>query len=211
MDTTLIQPVIRRALGERWDTLHATVRRHYNLPCGDLQEMELRGRMDVDHCAAVKPVLLIGRLFGALPARRGSDIEVTVYNRGDANSLHFHRRFFFPDRRPLVFKSRMQHLADDEIVEFVRFGMGIRMRLTEAEGRLRYTSNGYLWRLGPLKLRIPDWLLLGRAVIDEYGIDDNTIGLSFDIHHPLWGHTFAYCGRFALPAKSVTTIPSVDQ
>ncbi len=208
MDTTLIQPVIRRALGESWDTLHTAVRRHYNLPCGELQEIKLHGRMEMDHCTAVKPLLIIGRLFGALPASRGHDVEVTVHNHGDARSLHFYRCFFFPGKSPLVFKSRMQHLANNEIVEFVRFGMGITMRLTVVEGRLRYTGNGYLWRLGPLKLRISDWLLLGKAVIEEFGIDDNTIGLSFDIHHPLWGKTFSYRGHFTLPAEPGSMVKS---
>ncbi len=197
MEETKPLPLMRRALGDDWSQLHVGVRRHYDLPGAAASELTLEGIMDeVDHAAVAKPLLLLGRAFGALLDERGRNVPVTVRNRGDADALHWHRSFHFTGRAPLLFRSRMQHLGGDEIVEYVRFGLGICMRVEVCDGALRYTSRGYRWQLGPLAVRLPDWLLLGRAVIEERGIDERTVALEFAINHPWWGETFRYCGRF---------------
>lgn len=96
----------------------------------------------------------------------------------------------------------METLRGNEIVEYVRFNLGICMAMSERNGALCYQSRGYLWKLGRLKLRIPDILLLGNAVITERGIDENSVELDFTINHPLFGRTFTYSGRFDIPADT---------
>ncbi|MEW6646882.1 MAG: DUF4166 domain-containing protein [Pseudomonadota bacterium] len=196
-------PVMRRALGDNWYKLHAAVRRHYDLTPGQEHACTLRGTMDeISHAFIAKPLILAGWLFGALVPYRGTNIPVEVRNRTHSArpAMYWHRTFHFPGRTPHVFSSRMEHLAGSEIVEFVRGNLGICMHLSELDGMLCYTSHGYLWRLGPLSLRIPDWLLLGHAEIIERGVDDDTIALEFTVRHPLWGNTFSYSGTFRLTA-----------
>ena len=92
----------------------------------------------------------------------------------------------------------MENGKDNEIIEYVRYNLGICMAVSERDGALCYESLGYRWDLGPLRLHIPDWLLLGKATIIERGLDERTIELSFDIHHPVFGRTFTYSGSFVL-------------
>lgn len=200
-------PVMRRALGEEWDRLHAVVRRHYDLTPGTEQSCILVGNMEeISHSLPAKPFILAGRLFGALVPYRGRNVPVEVRNRTyrDRPAMFWHRTFMFQGRKPYVFQSRMEHLHGREIVEFVRLNLGICMHLSEIDGALCYTSNGYLWRLGPFSIRIPDWLLLGKARIVEYGVDDDTVMLDFVIRHPLWGRTFSYKGTFTLKGSAAT-------
>lgn len=188
-----------QALGNEWDKVHPTVRRHYDLHPGD--ERLLRGEMsEVFHSLWVKPFILFGRLFGALVPYRGNNVPVEVRNYCEAgnNHLQWRRRFFFPGRKPYPFASRMEHLAGNEIVEFVRLGLGIRMTLSVEEGALCYTTNGYLWRLGPLRLTLPDWLFFGSGTITERGVDSEQVDLDFTLVHPLFGPSFRYAGRFRL-------------
>jgi hypothetical protein len=201
------KPVMQRALGEEWEKLHAVVRRHYDLTPGVAQSCTLSGNMEeITHSLLAKPFILAGRMFGALVPYRGRNVPVEVLNHTyrDRPAMFWHRTFLFQGHKPYVFQSRMEHLAGTEIVEFVRLNLGICMHLSAVDGALCYTSNGYLWRLGPFSIRIPDWLLLGKARIVEHGVDADTITLDFVIRHPLWGQTFSYKGRFRLQDSAAT-------
>jgi hypothetical protein len=194
-------PVIRHALGSQWEKLHPTVRRHYNLSADDAAYLRLTGTMyEVDHAAIIKPFIWIAGLFGALVPYRGRDLPVEVINKvkQDGNTLYWQRHFHFPGKGPYRFTSRMETLKNNEIVEYVRYKLGIRMAMSVQNGALCYRSRGYLWKLGPLNVYIPDWLLLGEATIMERGIDDKTVELDFVIRHPLFGQTFTYSGCFTL-------------
>lgn len=194
-----MKPLFEQALGNAWQQLHPTVCRHYDLKPGD--ELLLKGEMsEVFHSLWVKPFILIGRLFGALVPYRGHNVPVAVHNfcQPCRNALHFHRTFFFPARKPYSFASRMEHLGGNEIVEFVRLGLGIRMMLSVHDGALHYATNGYLWRLGPLRITLPDWLFFGSGTIVERAIGANEVELDFTLNHPLFGRSFRYAGRFHL-------------
>lgn len=205
MHKETIIPVIRSALGPAWDTLHPAVRRHYDISEAGTARLQLKGIMyEVDHATWIRPIIWIAGLFGALVPYRGKNLPVEVVNSAlpGSGTLHWQRCFHFPKKKPFHFISRMESLKGNEIVEYVRFNLGIRMAISVRDGSLCYESRGYLWRPGWITLRIPDWLLLGSATIVERGIDDKTIELEFNIHHPLFGRTFTYSGNFELEAES---------
>ena len=201
MNTKMIVPAIQQALGEQWQRLHPAVRRHYDISAEGIDHLQLNGTMyEVDHASGVKPLMWIGRLFGALVPYRGRNLPVKVINtaRPGRSTLFWERHFHFPNKKPFRFISRMENGKDNEIIEYVRYNLGIRMAMSERDGALCYESLGYRWDLGPLQLHIPDWLLLGKATIIERGLDERTIELSFDIRHPVFGRTFTYSGSFVL-------------
>lgn len=201
MNKETLQPVIRQALGTDWDKLHPAVRRHYDISAEGVSELKLNGTMDeVDHANVITPFMWIAQVFGALVPYRGKNLPVEVYNHAEAgrNTLFWKRHFHFPGRKPFYFFSRMETLRDNLIVEYVRYRMGICMAMSEQNGTLCYESRGYIWNIGPLTVRIPDWLMLGNATIVERGIDEKTIQLEFNIQHPLFGRTFTYSGSFEL-------------
>lgn len=201
MSDEKLKPVICQALGSDWEKLHPAVRRHYNISADGTSRLQLVGTMyEVDHATAIKPFVWAAQLFGALLPYRGKNVPVTVENSAleGRNTLFWLRCFHFPGQEPFYFRSRMETLRENEIVEYVRFNLGIRMAMEEKAGTLCYSSQGYQWNIGPLKLHIPDWLLLGKAEIIERGIDDETIELDFTIRHPLFGKTFTYSGNLRL-------------
>ncbi len=198
---TAVLAAMRQALGEQWQRLHPAVRRHYDIRADGVAHLQLRGIMyEVDHATIIKPFMWVGRLFGALVPYRGRNLPVKVINtaRPGRSTLFWERHFHFPGREPFRFVSRMENGKGNEIIEYVRYNLGIRMAMSERDGALCYESRGYRWDLGPLKLHIPDWLILGRATIVERGLDAQTIELRFDINHPVFGHTFTYSGSFVL-------------
>lgn len=205
MGIAVQKPVIARALGTDWDRLAPVVRRHYDLMPGQDTRCTCEGVMlEVHHATILKPFLWIGRLIGALIPYRGTNVPTTVRNwtTQTRDAMFWYRTFRFPEKPPIVFRSRMEHVGHDEIVEFVRFGIGIRMRLSVVNGELRFDDRGYVLKLGSLLLPLPLRWLLGTAVITERAVNDTTLSLDFDIHHPLVGRTFAYRGTFTLYADN---------
>ncbi len=196
------KPVIERALGERWNKLDTIIKLHYGLTPGCETQLYLRGTMrEVYHSKIGKLFLLPGRLFGALVPYKGKQIPTEVRNwttSDNHQAMYWHRQLFFPNRSPAIFRSRMEHILDDEIVEYVNYGLGIRLKTFTRNNALHFRSLGYIWKLGPLTLSIPNWLILGDAEIVEKAISDNELFVDFNMVHPLFGRTFAYSGSFSI-------------
>ena len=194
--------VMQRALGEQRDKLGDSVKRHYDLTPGSDGQVTVVGTMDeVTHSLWAKPFILIGQLFGALVPYRGQNVPVVAKNwtkQNNAKALFWHRTFSFQGKQPYIFESRMEHYKDDEIVEYVRFNLGVRMRLSEKDGSLVYKNVDYIWKLGKLTIHIPNWLTLGNADIIETPVSDTQFKMDFTMKHPLFGLMFRYRGSFTI-------------
>ncbi|MES9830585.1 MAG: DUF4166 domain-containing protein [Candidatus Thiodiazotropha sp.] len=199
--------VMQNALGEQWDQLDEIVQQHYEMKPGQASRLTVTGTMDrVFHSNIAKLFLLPGRIFGALIPYRGVNIatEVRNWTEDDNKKAMFWRRTLkFPGKPPAVFKSRMEHVKDDEIIEYVKFGMGIRMRMSVNKGALVFTSRGYVWDIGVARLSIPTWAILGDAEIIERAINEKEFYMDFNMVHPLFGRTFGYSGTFSIDSSSM--------
>lgn len=198
-------PLLQTILSdEAWHRLAPAVRSHYRLSPNPPRTMTLSGMMDdIFHIPLIKPLLLLASRLDALVAFAGSDIPVTVRNWTNPNrpqALFWHRTFTCPDGRTRIFRSRMEATErPGEVVELLRYGVGIRMRVVEREGALVYLALEHCWKIGRWFVPIPNWALLGTATIVERAISDREVYLDFVIEHPWYGRTFGYRGRFSLP------------
>jgi hypothetical protein len=194
--------VLQKALGESWSEMNDTIKLHYDLKPGGVTELHMQGIMhEVYHSWIGKLYLLPGRLFGALVPYQGKNIPTEVRNRASCNrhcAMHWHRQLTFPGKKPVIFQSRMVHHQGSEIIEYVGYGLGIRLHVFTQDGALHYRSRGYLWKVGSLRLRLPNWLILGEAEIVEKAISEKDLSLDFNIRHPWFGKTFSYSGHFRI-------------
>lgn len=194
------EPVIKQALGEHWNDLAEIVKQHYDITPGEASKMTIKGSMDeVYHSNIAKLFLLPGRIFGALVPYKGKNIPTEVRNwtsEDNHKAMFWYRTLDFPNKPPLIFASRMEHIKDDEIIEYVRYGMGIRMTMSVDEGALIFKSKGYVWKIGGFKISIPTWLILGDAEIIEKAISEDKFYIDFNMIHPLFGRMFSYSGTY---------------
>ena len=191
--------IVQQALQRDWEKLHPFIRKHYTLITGETQSDQLTGVMTIDFPTYIKPLLLGGRLFGALINRKGSQIQATVqkYTLPDSPWLFWKRELVFADGFVARFSSKMCYLQENEIIEYVRFGLGLRLKVSVGDdGSLVMTSNGYRWNLGVFTLPLPDWLFLGTAHIVERPLDESSFELDFTLQHPVLGQTYRYGGVF---------------
>ncbi|MBV1882436.1 MAG: DUF4166 domain-containing protein [Pseudomonadales bacterium] len=188
-------------LGDQWDDLCDVIKRHYSLKPFSDDYVCVRGEMsEVYHSAAAKLLIPFAILFGAVVPFRGSNVPIEVhYNSNTRNgNLYWDRIFKFSDKNHFHFKSHMEHIQGNEVVEFVRLGVGMRLKVTAEEGAIIFRDNGYIWRLLGVTIPIPVNLVLGSAYVEERSIDDSTFSMKMIIKHPLFGVMFRYAGKFKL-------------
>lgn len=192
--------IMKKALGEEWELLDDIVKQHYEMAPGTSSSMTIHGSMDkVFHSNIAKLFLLPGRIFGALVPYRGSDISTEVKNwtRNDnTKAMFWHRTLQFPGKPLTEFRSRMEYSNGDEIIEYVKYGLGIRMHMSVDDGALVFTSAGYVWDIGLARIPIPTWAILGDSKIVERAVSENEFYIDFNMVHPLFGRTFGYSGNF---------------
>jgi hypothetical protein len=197
-------PIFRILLREEWDRLGEVIRHHYFLRPFSNDYVCVTGTMhEVHHSRVAKLLLPIAQLFGALVPHRGIDVPIQVhYNaQPDRDTLHWDRVFHFPGRKPFHFRSYMEHAGDNCVIEFVRFGVGMRLRVTAEDGALVFRDEGYIWRLFGVDVPIPVGLLLGRAYVEERPVDAQNFSMRMSLRHPLLGELFRYSGSFSLDQK----------
>ncbi len=193
-------PALQQALGNDWERLNPIVRQHYSIGAdNEHHRVRYEGVMDKIRVTGIGRIMAwCARPLHALVPCSGDAIPTEVYNWSDNHSgtMYWRRLFHYPKRKPAVFLSRMECYRDKEIIEFVRGGLGLLLRLEIKDGRLIFDGKHYVFKLGGYMLKLPHWLMTGSAYITETQVGDNQVRVDFHIVHPLWGQTFAYSGTF---------------
>ena len=138
------------------------------------------------------------RLAGTLVPYEGDNIPATVafVSIEDSDVFQFDRTFRFPGRPPYRFHSRMKPVGGNELVEFMRFGLGWRMAYAWTGEKVVLSHKGYVVKIFGLLLPLPLELLMGRGHAEETPLNDNEFSMTMEIVHPLWGKVYGYSGRF---------------
>jgi len=170
------------------------LQRHYGIKEGE--EITMRGKLSVKHGLFIKLFMPLIRLTGALVPVEGENFTVIVKNKKEAGRFYWYRKFIKADEI-YEFNSVMRQY-DDTVVEFVGFGLGIRMGLKEKNSGLVYQDKGYVLKLGKRLIPVPVHLLMGRSIIEEFTSEDSPhdIDMKFIVKHPWFGFLFSYMGYF---------------
>ena len=193
------EPLLKQVLKTDWDSLAPILQTHYSLAPFTDRQLLVTGRMaSVTHSARATIIIPFTTIAGALIPYQGKDIPVDVVHatQADRPDVFWRRTFHFPGKKPFVFKSRIVMSGDHEIIEYVRFGFGIRFKLSVKDGGLIQHDRGYVWTIGRRSIPLPMNLLLGKTYVEERPLSDSTFAMKMEITHPLLGQTFQYNGTF---------------
>lgn len=195
------EPILKVALGPDWELLPEVLQKGFTLYPGRDCEVRLKGTMyEVSYPWFARLFIYPGQLFGALVPWQGRNVPIRIDIRthaSDSRFMYWHRAHAFVQSPEFLFSSKMEYLEGRDLIERVRFGLGLRMRVRVENRQLIFESVCYQWDFLGLRLRIPNWLLLGRGRIVEREISPEQFEMFFDITHPLWGRTFTYNGIFS--------------
>jgi hypothetical protein len=194
------QSLMQQALGVQWAELPPVLRAHY--PAGAAGISVEEGALDIDYPAFMQWPLNALRLLGALANRRGKAIPTTVKKWDGNHGQEWDRRIRFADGREILFHSHVVHAGGNELIEYVKSCLGLRMAVSVEDGKLHYRSAGYELKLGRLQFSLPEWLALGKATIVESAVDDTHFAMDFRLRHPLFGQIYSYAGVFRVNGQA---------
>jgi len=193
-------PVFKSILGNDWHSLGEIIRRHYFLRPTSNDYICVSGEMsEIHHSTIAKLLIPFALLAGAVVPYRGKKIPVDVhYNASPSDSNIYWDRVFKFQRGDFHFKSYMEPVKENEVIEFVRFGIGIRLRVTVEEGALVFRDIAYVWRVFGYNIPIPGKWLMGRVYVEERPFDQQFFTMKMTLTHPFLGELFRYSGKFKL-------------
>ena len=189
---------IAQALGEDFQDLHATLRKHYSEPT-----VHISGTMDVIHVKnAIRPLALASYWLLRAPVPHGGrNVQISLENHIDASgAMRWVRTFSNATSfaKPVTFTSRIVCSGDHRVIEFTKLGIGGEAELrVDAEGNLVYDIRNYVFRIPLFNLivRFPTWLSpFGGGRTKEIGGTADGFRIEFEMTHPILGRTLAYSG-----------------
>jgi hypothetical protein len=92
----------------------------------------------------------------------------------------------------------MEWIRDNELVEFMRFGIGWKLTCEWDGSKVIFRHKGYVWRIFGVMIPVPLTWVMGKGHAEETPLADNTFGMWTHAKHPLFGQTFGYAGQFSI-------------
>ncbi len=189
--------IFKPIFGAEWDKLPTVMQKHYAVRSGSADEVRLDGALDVRVSLFVR---LLAKLTGMLVPYAGERVPVTVLlsSSPETRALHFDRAFHFPSRQTVHFRSRMQPVGGNELVEWMRFGLGWRCAYTWDGSKVVLAHRGYVLRLLSWHVLLPLEWVLGRGYAEEVPLGEDSFAMWTHTLHPWFGETFRYGGEFKI-------------
>jgi hypothetical protein len=206
-------PIFKSVFGKDWDNLPSVMQKHYAVRPNSDDQVTVKGKLDIKISRFVS---LMARFTGMLLAHSGDAIPVTVIFRSDdksdknpsrqSKSFYFDRTFHFPDKGDITFRSRMEHVKDNILIEFMRFGIGWKLSYQWDGEKVILQHEGYVWQLFGWMIPIPLSLIMGKGYAEEVPLSKDRFSMWTHANHGLFGSTFGYAGEF-----KVTEVSCNDQ
>ncbi len=193
-------PIFSSIFGASWAALPPVFLSHYaNRPfCRDIVIVE--GMMRVELHWLMRLLSPALRLSRTLPPYVGDEVPVTVTFRSEPDSSAYclDREFRFPGRPPYHFLSRMEPTGGNEVIEWMRVGLGWRAAYSFSDGQVRLEHRGYALRLFGKTIALPLEAFLGRGSAFEEALGADRFAMAMRLDHPLLGKLYGYSGVFAV-------------
>lgn len=186
--------------GDDWKNLPKVMREHYGIRPYSDDFVVVEGTLDV----TISPFVgVMSRLFGVLISHSGKNVPVSVIFRSGRNSSAFwlDRTFRFPqgDQR---FLSHMEHVGGNEMIEFMRYGLGWKTAYAWEDQKVVLSHRGYVWRILGFQVPVPLGLILGRGAAEEIPVSGDAFSMWTHTRHALFGDGLAYSGAFKITKVS---------
>lgn len=193
--------LFRKILGREWQALHPDIQRRFNKNPAPGQPLRYRGSLSELRCSRLGRVLgwltrpfISGALMPYCDANFPVDIE--VYSKPGSDAIFKQRIYRLNGRKPVRFTSFMRESEKGEVLEYVGFGLGMKLILHVQEGDLYFTSDGYFWDLFGWRMPLPDLLTPGKTFLCHRNDNPQQFNIRIEIRHPWFGTTFTQVGVF---------------
>ena len=202
---TIIHPsegeLFKRVLGAKWQQLHPDIQARFDKNPLPNQPLYYQGQLSELSCSH------FGRLLGFLtmPLIKGAlipfndahfPVDIEVYSKPNCRDIFKQRIYRLHNRKPIQFTSFMREGKNGEVLEYVGFGLGMKLVLEVHQGNLYFTSDGYFWDILGILVPIPALLTPGKTFLCHRNDNASQFNIRIDIKHPIFGKTFSQVGIF---------------
>ncbi len=195
-------PVFKKIFGDDWERLPPVMKKHYANRAYHDDISVAEGIMKVESSVLGRMMAPFFKLAGTLVPYEGDNIPATVkfVTTAGSDAFQLDRTFHFPGKIPYRFHSRMQPVGGNEVVEFMRFGLGWRAAFSWSGDKVILSHKGYVLKIFGCLLPLPLGLLMGAGSAEETPLSDDEFSMKMEIIHPLWGKVYGYSGTFKMVA-----------
>ena len=192
-------PDFHQLLGpQAWQKLPAAVRARFAADAHDAAATVYEGRMQIKASLAGRVLVHLCRLIGTPVAPYvGPEVPVHVRVFNGRHGVVWERRYEFPGRAPIVVRSTKQLDDDGMLVEALNAGLHMRLRVFEQAGALHFVSAGYFFRLGAVRVNLPDWFLPGITHVVHEDLGDGKFRFLMRTQHDQFGEMYLQDGVFS--------------
>jgi hypothetical protein len=192
------EPAFKSIFGSAWDALPPVFKKRYMNRSYSNDISTVEGTMDIHFSKFMAFFMPIFRLFHVLVPYAGNNIPVKVDFRSemDSDGIWLYRKFYFPNKQPYEFNSRMQIIKNNEVVERMAFGFGWRTHYFYDGKKLIMQHKAYVIKIFGVYIPMPFEMIIGKGYAEETVIDDNTYKVDMIISHPWFGTMYRYEGNF---------------
>jgi len=198
----LVRPLdFRRLLGgPAWRSLAAAVQRRFG-PAAHLVPVRYDGVMEVRASRVGRWMAQALRPLGTpLAPWTGEAVPVAVDVWTDPRgALVWDRTYRFAGRAAVTVTSMKKLGRDGQLMEVVRGGLGMMLRVTAEGGALHFRSRGYFLEAAGVRLPIPQLLTPGAAHVVHEDLGGGRFRFTLRFAHALFGETFFQTGVFEDP------------
>ncbi len=141
----------------------------------------------------------LARLIGApLPLKRLERAAAAVIVTQDeaSDSQVWTRLYYENGRVPQMICSTKRFAGPTGLEECVGAGIGMALAVSVEDRALVFRSTEYFWRMGALRLHIPDWLSPGRTAVFHREERAGRFSFTLVVTHPWFGETIRQVAFF---------------
>ena len=131
------------------------------------------------------------------------NVEVKIESHIDNRSVKFIRTFHYSHYPTCHRSSLWVPLQDNEVIEFMKFGLGWKMKYHYHDSKVRLTHVSYVLKLGRFLINIPLEYILGIPYAYEQSINNEKYFMYLNINHPWFGEVFNYQANFIVSKDKV--------
>ena len=200
-------PVFAEVFADQWEHLPPVMQTHYANRPYTRDRVTVEGHLDVYIRPLMKPFASLMAALGLLAPYAGERVPCTVQflSQVDGKAFIFDRRFHFPEsssasgRKSYQFRSELVAKGANDVIEYMRCGIGWRCGYSFENGRVVLAHKGYVWRLFGRDIPLPGaGLIVGRGEAFEEATGDDSFAMAMALHHPLFGRLYSYAGTFTV-------------
>ena len=193
--------LFRKILGSEWSKLHPDIQQRFAKNPEPGKPLLYYGELSELRASVVgKLIGFISKPFiqGALIPYDDSDfpVDIQVYSKAGSPNIYKQRVYMLKGRQPIQFTSYMAESERGEVLEYVGFGLGMKLKLHVVDGNLHFTSDGYFWDLLGWRIPLPGVLTPGKTYLRHCNEAPNRFNIRIEIRHVLFGTTFVQAGVF---------------